>query len=170
MALEEARRAGSEGEVPVGAVVVRGGRVIGRGRNDRERTRDPMGHAEMRALREAAWALDGWRLVGTTLYVTLEPCLMCMGASLLARVERIVYAAEDPKAGAAGSLFDVSNDARLNHRIEVVGGILREDAADMLASFFRALRRRRKEARQARGAGGAVGDTPAAFGDGLGPA
>ena len=138
LALVEAAHALPSGDVPVGAVVVdRGGEVIGRGHNVREADGDPTGHAEVRALQEAARAVGEWRLDGATLVVTLEPCTMCAGALVLARVGRLVYGAEDPKAGAAGSLWDVVRDRRLNHRPEVVAGVLADEAADELRSFFR---------------------------------
>lgn len=140
-ALQEARRAAGHDDVPIGAVVVGDdGRVLGRGRNERELREDPTAHAEVLALREAAAALGTWRVLESTLYVTLEPCTMCAGAIVLARVPRVVYATADPKAGAAGSVLDVLADARLNHRPEVVGGVLAEEAAELLRSFFRARR------------------------------
>jgi len=138
LALDEARAALPSGDVPVGAVVVGpDGAVVGRGRNVREAEGDPTGHAEVRALREAAAALGQWRLAGCTLVVTLEPCTMCAGALVLARVDRLVYGAEDPKAGAVGSLWDVVRDRRLNHRPEVVGGVLAAECGDLLRAFFR---------------------------------
>jgi tRNA(adenine34) deaminase len=138
LALDEARAALPCGDVPVGAVVVGpDGAVVGRGRNVREAEGDPTGHAEVRALREAAAALGEWRLAGCTLVVTLEPCTMCAGALVLARVDRLVYGAEDPKAGAVGSLWDVVRDRRLNHRPEVVGGVLAAECGDLLRAFFR---------------------------------
>jgi tRNA(adenine34) deaminase len=138
LALDEARAALPSGDVPVGAVVVGpDGVVVGRGRNVREAERDPTGHAEVRALREAAAALGEWRLAGCTLVVTLEPCTMCAGALVLARVDRLVYGAADPKAGAVGSLWDVVRDRRLNHRPEVVGGVLAAECGDLLRAFFR---------------------------------
>lgn len=136
-ALAEAREAGRLGDVPVGAVVVRDGRVIARGRNRREHDRDPTAHAELLAVREAARALGGWRLSDTTVYVTLEPCAMCAGLLVLARVGALVYAAADPKAGACGSVLNVVQDPRLNHRVEVVSGVLAGEAAELLAAFFR---------------------------------
>lgn len=136
-ALDEARRALPTGDVPVGAVVVsRSGEVIGRGHNAREADGDPTAHAEMVAIREAAAAVGEWRLEGCTLVVTLEPCTMCAGALVLARVDRLVYGAEDPKAGAVGSLWDVVRDRRLNHRPEVIRGVLADDCGDLLRAFF----------------------------------
>ena len=136
-ALEEARAATLTGDVPIGAVVVdQAGEVLGRGRNVREAEGDPTGHAELLALRDAARERDGWRLSGCTLVVTLEPCTMCAGAAVLSRVDRIVFGATDPKAGAVVSLWDVVRDRRLNHRPEVVGGVLAEDCATLLDGFF----------------------------------
>jgi tRNA(adenine34) deaminase len=138
LALDEAAKGLPSGDVPVGAVVVDpDGAVIGRGHNVREAEGDPTGHAEMCALREAAAAVGGWRLTGCTLVVTLEPCTMCAGALVLARVDRLVFGADDPKAGAVGSLWDVVRDRRLNHRPEVVGGVLADEAGELLRAFFR---------------------------------
>jgi tRNA(adenine34) deaminase len=139
-ALDEARAAVAHGDVPIGAVVVRHDQVIGRGRNERERREDPTAHAEVLALREAAAALGSWRVLDCTLYVTLEPCAMCAGAIVLARVPRVVYACTDPKAGAAGSVLDVLAQPQLNHRPEVVGGVLADEASALLRTFFRARR------------------------------
>ena len=137
-ALEEARAAPTTGDVPVGALVVApDGTVLGRGRNQREATGDPTGHAELVALRAAAAASGGWRLDGATLVVTLEPCTMCAGALVLARVQRVVFGADDPKAGAVGSLWDVVRDRRLNHRPEVVAGVLADECGALLQAFFR---------------------------------
>lgn len=136
-ALREAALAPAGGDVPIGAVVVdEAGEVIGRGRNVREAEQDPVGHAEVLALREAGRARGTWRLGGCSLVVTLEPCAMCAGACVLARVDRIVYAAADPKAGAVGSLWDLPRDPRLNHRPEVVPGILADEASALLDNFF----------------------------------
>ena len=136
-ALEEGRTALETGDVPVGAVVVDiAGAVVGRGRNVREATHDPTGHAEMVALRAAAAARREWRLSGCTLVVSLEPCTMCAGAAVLARVERVVFGAYDMKAGAVGSLWDVVRDRRLNHRPEVVSGVLASESTAMLNDFF----------------------------------
>lgn len=137
LALAEAALAPAHGDVPVGAVVLdAGGDVIGRGHNDREGSGDPTAHAEVLALRTAALRLGSWRLGGCTLVVTLEPCTMCAGAAVLARVARVVYGATDPKAGAAGSLWDVLRDRRLNHRPEVVGGVLAQECGEQLRQFF----------------------------------
>lgn len=136
-ALVEARAALATGDVPIGAVVVADdGTVLGRGRNVREADADPTGHAEVVALREAARARGEWRLSGCTLVVTLEPCTMCAGAAVLARVDRVVFGAWDPKAGAVGSLWDVVRDRRLNHRPEVVSGVLAEESGALLEAFF----------------------------------
>ena len=140
LALAEAEAAAGEGEVPVGCVVVREGRVIGRGRNARERLGDPTAHAEMVAITAAAGSVGDWRLEGCTLYVTLEPCPMCMGACLNARVPRVVYGAREPKAGACGSIVDLRAPAGFNHRVEVAGGVLGDACAEVLVRFFRARR------------------------------
>ncbi len=139
-ALALARRAAAEGEVPVGAVAIHEGRIVGRGRNARESARDPTAHAELLAIREAARTLGRWRLGGVGLVVTLEPCAMCAGAMVLARIDRLVYGASDPKAGAAGSLLDLSADPRLNHRFPVERGLMAEEAGELLREFFRARR------------------------------
>jgi tRNA(adenine34) deaminase len=136
-ALAEARAAEDEGEVPIGAVVVHRGRVIGRGRNRVEATQDPTAHAEIIAIGAASQTLKSWRLDDATLYVTLEPCHMCAGAIVLARLSRLVYGARDPKAGACGSLAMVPQDLRLNHRVEVVPGVLAEECGVLLSEFFR---------------------------------
>jgi tRNA(adenine34) deaminase len=141
-ALAEARRAAGLGEVPIGAVVVRGGQVVGRGHNRREIDGDPLAHAEILAIRQAASAVGGWRLAGCTMYVTLEPCAMCAGALVNGRVERLVYGAPDPKAGYCGTLGDLVRDPRLNHRLEVTAGVLESESAALLRGFFASLRRR----------------------------
>ena len=136
-ALDEARLAGEAGEVPIGVVVVFEGAIIARGQNRVLRNVDPTAHAEIVALRAAAAALANYRLTGCTLYVTLEPCAMCAGAMIHARLDRLVYAAADPKAGAAGSVLTVLNHPQLNHQMEVEQGILADEAAELLRSFFR---------------------------------
>lgn len=141
LALEEAEAAAEEGEVPIGAVVVCDGRVIARAHNRRETDADPSAHAEFTAMVAAARALGRWRLTGCTVYVTLEPCLMCAGLMVNARVDRCVFGAADPKGGAVGTLFDVSHDPRLNHEFEVTGGVLADEAAGLLRAFFRARRK-----------------------------
>jgi tRNA(adenine34) deaminase len=136
-ALDQARLALDSDDVPIGAVVLdASGSVVGRGHNVRERDGDPTGHAEMLAVRRAATAVGEWRLDGCTLVVTLEPCTMCAGAVVLSRLERLVFGAYDPKAGAVGSLWDVVRDRRLNHRPEVVGGVRAEECAGLLREFF----------------------------------
>jgi tRNA(adenine34) deaminase len=136
LALREAERALSHDDVPIGAVIVHEGEVIGSGHNEREVREDPTAHAETLALREAARALRTWRLLDCMMYVTLEPCAMCAGAIVLARLPRLVFGAADPKAGAAGSVMDVLGEPRLNHSPEVAGGLLAEDSADLLRAFF----------------------------------
>ncbi len=136
LALREAVAAGEHGDVPVGAVVVRDGEVIGAGRNERELRGDPTAHAELLALRAAALTLGGWRLMGAVLYVTLEPCPMCAGAIQQARISRTVYGAPDQKVGAAGSVLDILGDPRLVHRVEVQGGVLATESLGVLRAFF----------------------------------
>ena len=140
LALREAERALEHDDVPVGAVVVHEGEVVGAGHNERELRQDPTAHAEMLALREAAAHLRSWRLLGTVLYVTLEPCVQCAGAIVLGRIPRVVYGARDPKAGAAGSVLDVLSEPRLNHRPEVAAGLLAEECSAVLVDFFRTRR------------------------------
>ena len=136
MALEEAKRAGEEGEVPVGAVLVSAGEVISRGRNRPIALSDPTAHAEILALREGAAKVGNYRLPGCTLYATLEPCVMCAGALLQARVRRLVFGVEDPKAGAVRSLYSLLEDERLNHRLEVKAGVLLEECREIMRQFF----------------------------------
>ncbi|MFO0838663.1 MAG: tRNA adenosine(34) deaminase TadA [Phycisphaerae bacterium] len=140
-AIEQARRALESDDVPVGAIVVRDGRVIGRGFNQREKLQDPTAHAEIIAVTAAAAFIGHWRLERCTLYVTLEPCAMCAGALVLARLPRLVYGAVDEKVGACGSLYDIPRDPRLNHRVETIGGVLAAPAAELLRDFFRRRRR-----------------------------
>jgi tRNA(adenine34) deaminase len=142
-AMREADRASARGEVPVGAVAVHEGRIVGRGHNLRETSLDPCAHAELIAMRAAAAYLGSWRLVGVTLYVTLEPCPMCAGAIVNARVPRVVYGAADPKAGAVRTLYTLLEDGRLNHRAEVVPGVLADACADQLRAFFARIRQKR---------------------------
>ncbi len=139
-AIAEARLAESKGEVPVGAVIVHDGAAIARGHNARESLQDPTAHAEMVALRAAATALGSWRLIDTTLYVTLEPCPMCAGALVNARVPRVVWGCDDPKAGATKTLYEIGSDARLNHRFECVPGVLGDACSALLTDFFAAIR------------------------------
>ena len=136
LALREASRALEHEDVPIGALVVRDGEVIGSGHNEREIRADPTAHAEMIALREAARTLGSWRVLDAVMYVSLEPCAMCAGAIVLARVPRVVFGAADPKAGAAGSVFDILDEPRLNHRPLVESGLLAEESADLLRTFF----------------------------------
>ncbi|MGD0808093.1 MAG: tRNA adenosine(34) deaminase TadA [Acidimicrobiales bacterium] len=140
LAIELAAKAGDAGEVPVGAVVVNGTEVIAEGANAREATQDPTAHAEVVALRHAAKLTGSWRLLGTTMYVTLEPCPMCAGALVAARVSRVVFATPDPKAGACGSLYNLCGDPRLNHELAVTRGVLREEASLLLSGWFAARR------------------------------
>lgn len=141
-ALREAARAEAHDDVPIGAIVVHDGVVVGTGHNERELRQDPTAHAEVLALREAARTLGSWRVLDSTLYVTLEPCAMCAGAIVLSRIPRVVYGTDDPKAGASGSVLDVTNTPQLNHRPEVVGGVLQPECAAMLRAFFAARRGR----------------------------
>ena len=140
LALEEARLAFRKGEVPVGAVVVRDGEILSRAHNLREASRDSSAHAEILALRAAAWASDSWRILNATLYVTKEPCIMCAGALVNSRISRLVYGCKDDKAGGVESLYRIPTDKRLNHQIDVVSGVLGEESAEMLKSFFKARR------------------------------
>ena len=139
-ALAEAEVAAEAGEVPVGAVVVAGGEIVARGHNRSETDNDPSAHAEIVALRAAARAVGNYRLTGATLYVTLEPCAMCMGALVQARIERLVFGAYDPKAGAAGSAIDLSDSPSFNHRFEINGGVLAEECGAVLKTFFESKR------------------------------
>jgi tRNA(adenine34) deaminase len=142
-ALHEAARAAAIGDIPVGAVAVRDGEIVGRGYNRKEHDRDPVAHAEIMALREAAQRLGGWRLIGVTLYCTLEPCAMCAGAMVQARLPLLVWAADDPKAGAGGSIMNLLQHERLNHRVEIIQGVLNEEAQAQLAEFFAKLRQQK---------------------------
>jgi tRNA(adenine34) deaminase len=140
LALEQARKAADLGEVPVGAVLVRQDRILAQAHNVRECWQDPTAHAELVAIREAAVQTGSWRLTDTTLYVTLEPCAMCIGAVMLARIPRLVYGAPDPKAGACGSIVNLPAEGRLNHRVDVIAGLLAQDSQDLLQAFFKNLR------------------------------
>lgn len=148
MALQEAMKAEALGEVPIGAILVREGVVIGKGYNLRETSKDPTAHAELIALRAASAKLGGWRLMGSTLYVTLEPCPMCAGAIVQSRVEKVVFGVSDPKAGCAGTLMNLLQEDRFNHQVEVDSGILAEECSDILKSFFRQLREKKKHTKQ----------------------
>ena len=140
MALEEASRAPAVGEVPIAALIVQNSQVLAQTHNYRELWQDPTAHAEVIAIRAAAIALGTWRLTDTTLYVTVEPCSMCIGAIILARISRVVFGAWDPKAGACGSVFDFTNEPRLNHRVEILGGLLELESQALIQQFFRQLR------------------------------
>ena len=140
LALERARLAPALGEVPIGAVLVCDGQVLAEVHNFREAWQDPTAHAEVVAIREAASRLGPWRLTGATLYVTVEPCSMCTGAIIQSRISRLVFGAKDPKAGACGSVFNLPDERRLNHRVEVVGGILEQESQELIQAFFRRLR------------------------------
>ncbi len=144
-ALAEARIAESLGEVPIGTVITYDGQVIGRGHNLRESSQDPTTHAEVIAIRQAAQFLQSWRLLDCTLYVTLEPCVMCMGAIILARIPRLVFGCRDPKVGAAGSLYNFAEDDRFNHQVEVESGVLQQECGQQLSGFFRRLREEKKQ-------------------------
>ena len=144
-ALAEAQIAEASGDVPVGCVLVHDGRIVGRGHNRREQSQDPTAHAEVIAMRDAAEALGSWRLSDVSVYVTLEPCAMCAGALVNARVARVVYGCDDPKAGALRSLYRLGEDARLNHRYDVVSGVLGEACASMLSGFFARIRERARD-------------------------
>lgn len=140
MALRQANEAANCGEVPIGSVLVKAGKVLAADRNRREQNKDATAHAEMLVLQRAGQLLGGWRLSGCTLYVTLEPCPMCAGAMVLARIDRLVYGAVDPKGGAAGTLYDITRDERLNHRLLVTGGVRERECAELLQQFFRSRR------------------------------
>lgn len=146
-ALAEARKAEEKAEVPIGCVIVRNGKIIARGHNLRESSQDPSAHAELLAIRKAARKLGSWRLLDTTLYVTLEPCTMCMGAIILSRIPTVVFGCYDPKGGAAGSLYDLSSDPRLNHRVELLPRIMESECSGMLSDFFSKLRKRKRAER-----------------------
>jgi len=140
LALEEAQQAAAAGEIPIGAVLVVGGAPIARGHNRRETWQDPTAHAELIAIRGAAAALASWRLLDSALYVTMEPCAMCVGAAILARVQRLVFGVADLKGGACGSIFNIPQERRLNHHLEVLGGVLERESQELLQQFFRSLR------------------------------
>ena len=148
-ALLEAQKAAELGEVPIGAVVVRNGQIVGRGYNLRETTKDPIAHAELIAIKEASISLGGWRLIGCTLYVTLEPCPMCAGAIVQSRIERVVFGCSDPKAGCAGTLMNLLEEQRFNHQAEVSAGVLEAECSSILKDFFRELRERKRISQRA---------------------
>lgn len=148
VAMAEAKQAEIMGEVPIGAIVVHDGKIIGRGHNMREKFQDATYHAEVLAIMEACQNLGSWRLEDCDLYVTLEPCIMCSGAIINSRIHRVIYAAPDPKAGAVTSLYQLLQDKRLNHQVEVKSGVLATECGDMLRQFFRAIRKKRKAERK----------------------
>jgi len=143
-AIKEAAKARGKDEVPIGCVIVRQDHIIARGHNLRESSQDPSAHAEMIAIRKAARKLSSWRLTDTTLYVTLEPCTMCMGAIILARIPSVVFGCFDPKGGAAGSLYDLSCDSRLNHQVKIIAPVLETECSSLLSTFFSELRKRKR--------------------------
>ena len=145
LAIEQAGIAEENGDVPIGAVIVHNGQIIGKAYNQREQLQDPTAHAEIIALTQAAAALESWRLEGCTVYVTLEPCPMCAGALVLARIDRLVYGCDDPKTGAVKSLYNIVTDSRLNHRIEVINGVLADECSDLLEQFFQKRRQENKQ-------------------------
>lgn len=140
LALKEAEIALQKGEVPVGAVLIKDSQIIGKGHNTKETLFDPTGHAEINAIREASHNQSSWRLTDATIYVTLEPCIMCMGAIIQARIKRLVFGTLDPKTGACGSVYDISNEPKFNHAVDVTGGILKVESSEMLKKFFASLR------------------------------
>ena len=147
-ALKEAALAEELAEVPIGAVIVHDGQIVGRGHNLRETSNDPTTHAEMIAIRQAAEKLGSWRLLDCTLYVTLEPCVMCMGAIILARIQYLVYGCRDPRVGAVGSIYNFAEDERFNHKVEVREGVMQEECSIQLSAFFKKLRERNKARKQ----------------------
>jgi len=150
LAMQEAATAEALAEVPIGALVVKDGEIIGRGHNLRETDQDPTAHAEMIAIRQAAEVLGSWRLLDCTIYVTLEPCVMCMGGIILARIPHLVFGCRDPRVGAVGSIYNFSKDDRFNHRVEVREGVLQEECSEQLSHFFRNLREKKKQLKQNR--------------------
>lgn len=147
-ALAEAKKAAAAGEVPVGAVIVKDGVIVGRGHNETETARDPTAHAEMIAIRQAAKNLGGWRLTGCTMYVTTEPCSMCAGAIVWSRISRLFIGTMDPKSGACGSVFNIPQESRLNHFVEIETGLMQEECSGLMKSFFKELRKRKLEEKQ----------------------
>lgn len=147
-ALAEAKKAAAAGEVPVGAVIVKDGEIVGRGHNETETARDPTAHAEMIAIRQAAKNLGGWRLTGCTMYVTTEPCSMCAGAIVWARISRLFIGTMDPKSGACGSIFNIPQESRLNHFVEIETGLMQEECSSLMKNFFKELRKRKLEEKQ----------------------
>lgn len=147
-ALAEAKKAAAAGEVPVGAVIVKDGEIVGRGHNETETAKDPTAHAEMIAIRQAAKNLGGWRLTGCTMYVTTEPCSMCAGAIVWSRIIRLFIGTMDPKSGACGSVFNIPQESRLNHFVEIETGLMQEECSSLMKSFFKELRKRKLEEKQ----------------------
>lgn len=147
-ALAEAKKAAAAGEVPVGAVIVKDGEIIGRGHNETETAKDPTAHAEMIAIRQAAKNLGGWRLTGCTMYVTTEPCSMCAGAIVWSRISRLFIGTMDSKSGACGSVFNIPQESRLNHFVEIETGLMQEECSSLMKSFFKELRKRKLEEKQ----------------------
>lgn len=147
-ALAEAKKAAAAGEVPVGAVIVKDGEIIGRGHNETETAKDPTAHAEMIAIRQAAKNLGGWRLTGCTMYVTTEPCSMCAGAIVWSRISMLFIGTMDPKSGACGSVFNIPQESRLNHFVEIETGLMQEECSSLMKSFFKELRKRKLEEKQ----------------------
>ena len=147
-ALAEAKKAAAAGEVPVGAVIVKDGEIIGRGHNETETAKDPTAHAEMIAIRQAAKNLGGWRLTGCTMYVTTEPCSMCAGAIVWSRISRLFIGTMDPKSGACGSVFNIPQESRLNHFVEIETGLMQEECSSLMKDFFKKLRKRKLEEKQ----------------------
>lgn len=147
-ALAEAKKAAAAGEVPVGAVIVKDGEIVGRGHNETETAKDPTAHAEMIAIRQAAKNLGGWRLTGCIMYVTTEPCSMCAGAIVWSRISRLFIGTMDPKSGACGSVFNIPQESRLNHFVEIETGLMQEECSSLMKSFFKELRKRKLEEKQ----------------------
>lgn len=147
-ALEEAKKAAAAGEVPIGAVIVKNGEIIGRGHNLTETSKDPTAHAEMIAIRQAAAHLKGWRLLGCSMYVTAEPCSMCAGAIVWARIEKLYIGTMDPKAGACGSVFNIPQEKKLNHFVEIETGLLQDECSCIMKDFFKQLRKKKAEEKQ----------------------
>ena len=147
-ALEEAKKAAAMGEVPIGAVIVKDGEIVGRGPNETETAKDPTAHAEMIAIRQAARNLGGWRLTGCTMFVTTEPCSMCAGAIVWSRIRKLFIGTMDPKSGACGSVFNIPQESRLNHFVEIETGLMQEECSSLMKDFFKKLRKRKLEEKQ----------------------
>lgn len=147
-ALEEAKKAASMGEIPIGAVIIKDGQIVGRGHNETETRKDPTAHAEMLAIRQASQTLGGWRLLGCEMYVTAEPCCMCAGAIVWSRIQKLYIGTMDPKAGACGSVFNIPQEEKLNHYVEIETGILQEECSCIMKDFFKQLRKKKSEEKQ----------------------